>query len=122
MSDEGGLADAEGIEDRDIVTGPGLDVIAVCRLARGQKASAGNPDDMKIIRKLEGKLIIDVCVVTQPGEQHHGLGRVRAAPVQHLKLDARFDLDERHFVWGGITACSRLRRAASGPGRLVSGR
>jgi hypothetical protein len=77
---------------------------------------------MKIIRKLEGKWIIDVRVVPQPGEQHHGLGLVRAAPVQHLKPDARFDLDERHVVWCGITACGRLRRAALSLCRLVSGR
>jgi hypothetical protein len=70
---------------------------------------------MKIIGKLEGQGIIDVRVVTQPGEQHHGLGLVRAAPVQHLHPDARFDLDERHVVGCGITAGGRLSC------RLVSG-
>ena len=74
MSDKGGLAYAEGIEDRDIVACPGLDVVALFPLAGWKEASTGHADDMKIIRKLEGQWIIDVRVVTQPGEQHYGLG------------------------------------------------
>jgi hypothetical protein len=69
---------------------------------------------MKIIGKLECKPIVYVRVVTEPGQQHHCISPVRAAPVHHLKPDARFDLDERHFVWCGIAACRRLTRAASG--------
>src|SRR3954468_4094736 len=57
------------------------------------------------------ELIIHVPVVAQAGEQHHGPRVVRAAPVQHLKMDSAVNVDEGLFVWRAIEACERLNGA-----------
>ena len=47
---------------------------------------------MEAIGELVCKLIEHVCVVSNPGEQNQNLAC--AAPIQHLKLNARLDRDE----------------------------
>ena len=71
MPDKNRLLDPHGVKNGDVVSGPGRDVVAVARLARGQEPAAGDPDHAEIVGELKGELVVDVGVVSEPGEQHH---------------------------------------------------
>jgi hypothetical protein len=64
---------------------------------------------METIVELVGKLIEDVCVVSKPSEQNQSLAY--AAPIQDLKLDARFDRDETDFMSRSIEPADIVHRA-----------
>src|SRR6516165_5012911 len=106
MADKDRLVYLQRIKDRNIVSRPGPDVVAIFRLARGQESPAGNPNDAEVISKLECELLKYVRVVTQPREQHHR--RSRAAPVQHLQLDVRGDRNKSDPMRGFIRTRCRL--------------
>ena len=89
MTDKDGLPDAKGIEDLDIVSCPGLDIVAVFGLARWQPSTTGDPTDVEEIGELEGKIIQYVRVVARPGQQHHYVPLT--TPVQDLQFDAGRD-------------------------------
>src|SRR5262245_34868310 len=86
MADEYGLVDTERVEDRDVVRRPGLNVVAVRRLARGKPSPAGDADDVKVGGELERELVVHVRVVAGAREQHHRLACT--APVDHLQVDS----------------------------------
>jgi len=119
MADEGRPADAQGIEYRNVVARPGFDVVTIPRLAGRHEPAAGDSDDMKAVGELLRELVEDMRVVTQAGEQHHGLRLVLAAPIHHLQPHAGLHLDEPRLVRRGIPACGR--RIPSAPFRLVDG-
>src|SRR5215831_18605774 len=103
MSDKHGLLDAQGIEDLDIVSCPGLDIVAAFGLARWQPSTAGDPNDVEEIGELECKIIVYVRVVAQPkplpkpaargGERRADPGRSWNAFTAQLP---RFFCRERH--------------------------
>jgi hypothetical protein len=93
MSDEGGLAYAKSIEDRDIVACPGIDVITFFRLAGWEKSSAGNPDDMKIINKLECQWIMVSSTIVR------GLCSPRPSPVPQAGRPVRPQRTSLCVVW-----------------------
>src|SRR5215475_12451779 len=134
MSDEGGLAYAEGIEDRDIVAGPGLDVIAVFRLAGGQEASAGNPEDMKIrfsrnshdwpqgvVRSGMTEELVSMQVQREPLEEPSNVEDPVAAPCKHFHpvVEALYNAAGlptleviRDLIYPPIDSCQRMTSSA----------
>jgi hypothetical protein len=67
MSHHGGLLSADGREDLDLVSRPGLDLVAVVGRARGPPSTAGDPKAVEELGDLNGASSEDVRGVARPG-------------------------------------------------------
>lgn len=120
MADEDGLSNSKPVEHCEVVTCSRIDVVAIRGLARTPKSPPRDSDHMKAIVELIGKLIEDVRVVSQAGEENHC--GPSATPIEDFQTDARFHGDEPDPVFRNV-ASARFRRrrpdGVGGPGRGV---